>query len=66
MLSLRRKEGISLHRVKENFSSKYYLEFEKMAAAEVKKGNLAIDGDIIKIPPELLFLSDGIIRDLIL
>ena len=66
MLSLRRREGISLPLVKENFASKFYLEFEKMVAAEVKKGNLVIDGDKIKIPPELLFLSDGIIRDLIL
>ena len=66
MLSLRRADGINPMELRTAFSEEMCSEFEKSIAVQLKKGNLIMDGDKIRIPSELLFLSDGIIRDLIL
>jgi len=66
MLSLRRVDGMDPNDLKAAFPEEMCSEFEKSIAVQLKKGNLIMDGDKIRIPSELLFLSDGIIRDLIL
>lgn len=66
MLSLRRANGMNPNELRAAFSEEMCSEFEKSVAVQLKKGNLIMDGDKIRIPSGLLFLSDGIIRDLIL
>ena len=66
MLSLRRADGMNPNELRAVFSEEMCSEFEKSVATQLKKGNLIMDGDKIRIPSGLLFLSDGIIRDLIL
>ena len=66
MLSLRRADGMNPNELRAAFSEEMCSEFEKSVAVQLKKGNLIMDGDKIRIPSGLLFLSDGIIRDLIL
>lgn len=64
MLSLRTTEGLGLSLLKDNFKHDLYDLFQKQLAKMVASGSLELNKDIVKIPPEKLFVSDGIIRDL--
>ena len=64
MLSLRRAAGLDLNLLKENFTASLYRVFDKPLGRGLNSGSLIQNNNKIKIPPEKLFLSDGIIRDL--
>jgi len=64
MLSLRKCDGLNPGLIKERFGESMFSMFEKLSAPLLKSGNLVLAEGKIKIPPEKLFLSDGIIRDL--
>jgi oxygen-independent coproporphyrinogen-3 oxidase len=66
MLSLRRTNGLNPGELRETFPEEMCNEFENSVELQLQKGNLIKEGDKIRIPSGLLFLSDGIIRDLIL
>jgi len=66
MLSLRRVKGANLKDIEQSCSPENYYKFEKQMKQAVGQGRLLLEGDTIKIPPDKLFLSDGIIRDLII
>ena len=64
MLSLRTVIGIDKSKLQGNYRE--FLTEEFLASLERQKmaGNLVDDGGYIKIPPEKLFISDGIIRSI--
>lgn len=64
MLSLRKKEGLDLNFLKENFSADMYDNFYKQLEVIILAGSVIKCKNKIKIPPEKLFISDGIIREL--
>ncbi len=64
MLSLRKRDGLSIESLRERFGENLFDVFEKQSAPLLKSGNLILADGKIKIPQEKLFLSDGIIRDL--
>jgi len=70
MLSLRTTDGIDkkelegANNLATEFSKLITPEFRATLNSFIKKGVLIEDGGKLKIPPEKLFLSDGIIRDL--
>ncbi len=64
MLSLRRNEGLDLNNLKRDFSASLYNEFFSQLEKIAVSSSLIIEGNKLKIPPEKLFVSDGIIRDL--
>lgn len=63
MISLRRSSGLKPENL-QMISKRYYKEFLTASETLLKHGDLIKDGKTIKIPPEKLFVSDGIIRDL--
>lgn len=63
MLSLRRVSGLSLNSIN-HYSERLINEFQLKLDRAISKGLLIKDGDKIVIPPENLFVSDGIIGDL--
>ncbi len=64
MLSLRKTEGLDRSQFKAEFSGPLFEELTLNIDAALQKGDLITDGSKVKIPPEKLFVSDGIIRDL--
>lgn len=64
MLSLRKTEGMDRGEFSKEFSGMLNDELSRNIEAAVLRGDLVADGNKIKIPPEKLFVSDGIIRDL--
>jgi putative oxygen-independent coproporphyrinogen III oxidase len=62
MLSLRTIEGINKRELESNYSKFLTKEFQQSVDKQKMAGNLVDDGKHIKIPPERLFISDGIIR----
>jgi len=64
MLSLRMTEGLNLNMLKGKFSPGMYELFDKQLDNVILTGSVIKSKNKIKIPPEKLFISDGIIRDL--
>lgn len=64
MLSLRKTEGLDLHDFEVTFPQVQVKELKSKIIKLIDKGELLVDGVKIKIPPEKLFVSDGIIREL--
>jgi len=64
MLSLRKTEGLDLDMLKKNFNAFLYDLFDKQLERVIISGSVIEGKGRIKIPPEKLFISDGIIRDL--
>ena len=64
MLSLRMVEGMDLEALKNEFAGKLSGELISNIKSALSKGFLVEQRGKIKIPPEKLFVSDGIIRDL--
>lgn len=60
MLGLRTLEGVNLSTLNPGFRA----IIESDITEHIKRGNLIMEGDTIKIPSNKLFVSDGIIRDL--
>jgi oxygen-independent coproporphyrinogen-3 oxidase len=60
MLGLRTLEGVNLSTLDSGLRAIIESDIKEL----VKKGNLIMEGDTIKIPSNKLFVSDGIIRDL--
>ena len=64
MLSLRRTEGVLISDLETGTKTGYVQEFLKNVSGLIGKGSLVKDGERVKIPPDKLFVSDGIIREL--
>ncbi len=64
MLSLRRVDGLDVEPLQELFPGKEYKFFTNRLKFLITKGLLVENGHKVKIPPDKLFISDGIIRDL--
>ncbi len=64
MLSLRRTEGVLISDLETGTKTGYVQDFLKNASRLIDRGSLVKDGERIKIPPDKLFVSDGIIREL--
>ncbi len=64
MLSLRTTEGILISDLESGENAGYMQEFLKNVSGLIDKGSLVKDGERVKIPPDKLFVSDGIIREL--
>ena len=62
MLSLRRLGGMDIAYINSHF--KVPDEFYNSLAVLIKRGDVVEQGGKLKVPPEKLFLSDGIIREL--
>ena len=60
MLGLRTVAGVDLSKL----NSEFLREIKGDIDRHVRLGNLAVDGEKIRIPSDKLFVSDGIIRDL--
>jgi len=63
MLSLRKTEGLDLNLLRDRFDTNLYDEFDKQLTT-LAAGSVVLNNHKIIIPPEKLFLSDGIVRDL--
>jgi len=66
MLSLRRVVGLDLKVLEQESGGEMFSLFLSQLEEVIKRGLVVRDGYIIKIPSDKLFVSDGIIRDLIL
>ena len=66
MLSLRKVSGLDLKKLQEDSNPGQFKIFKKQLDYAIEKGLVVLDGENIKIPSDKLFVSDGIIRDLIL
>jgi oxygen-independent coproporphyrinogen-3 oxidase len=66
MLSLRKTEGLDTDSAELRFSEKSFSTFRNTADRLMADGFLSEEEGKIKIPPEKLFVSDGIIRELFL
>ena len=64
MLSLRRISGINQRILRDRYSRFITEDFQISVNRQKMVGNLIDDGEYIKIPPERLFISDGIIRSI--
>jgi len=64
MLSLRTVTGIDKKILQSNYSEFLTAKFQMSVDRQEMLGNLIVDGEYIKIPPEKLFISDGIIRSI--
>jgi len=64
MLSLRRTVGADLQVLRNGTSPEIYSLFQQQLENALKRGEVIMDGNKIKIPPDRFFVSDGIIRDL--
>ena len=64
MLSLRTIAGIDKKQLESNYPKFLTKEFQRSVDRQKIIGNLVDDGECIKIPPEKLFISDGIIRSI--
>ena len=64
MLSLRRTDGIDKLFLESNFSNFITSQFQSELNRLIEGGYLLEELGKIRIPPEHLFVSDGIIRDL--
>ncbi|MPM31571.1 hypothetical protein SDC9_78127 [bioreactor metagenome] len=67
MLRLRVCEGLNIDEISNCMSEEELVLFKEQVLKQTNKGNLILnESGKIKIPPEKLFVSDGIIRDLLL
>ncbi len=65
MISLRKTDGADFERITSLFDQSLVERFRENLITVLKEGGVVSDGKgRIKIPPEKLFVSDGIIRDL--
>lgn len=64
MTGLRTSQGISLIHIQEQFGSDYRDELLKLATPYINNGNLQRTGDCIKLSHQGIFISDGIMSDL--
>ncbi len=65
MISLRKTDGADFERITSLFDKSLVERFRENLITVLKEGGVVSDGKgRIKIPPEKLFVSDGIIRDL--
>ena len=64
MLSLRTARGIDKRQMQSRFSRLLTEKFYASVEDQKERGNLVEDDNYIKIPPEKLFVSDGIIRSI--
>ncbi|MBP9018378.1 MAG: radical SAM family heme chaperone HemW [Bacteroidales bacterium] len=64
MLSLRRTVGADLQVLRDVTPPEIYSLFQQQLENALKRGEVIMDGNKIKIPPDRFFVSDGIIRDL--
>lgn len=60
LTALRTSTGINLNKIKEPFRS-YFMD---KAETDLKRGRLVENGDVVRIPSDLFFVSDGIICNL--
>ena len=65
MTSLRRCEGFSLDYVERNFGAEERSRVERDVATFIDRGVLVAEGDILRIPPEKMLLSDLVITELL-
>lgn len=66
MLSLRRTEGINIEELKRSSLKNHCQTFMKNCEKALQTGNIVSEGDRLRIPAEKLFVSDAIIRELII
>ncbi len=64
MLSLRRADGLDIKSLQELCPEENFKSFTKQLKVLLRQGLVVEAGQKIKIPPDKLFISDGIIRDL--
>jgi oxygen-independent coproporphyrinogen-3 oxidase len=64
LTSIRTRSGLSLNRLETDFGKEYLAYCLEMAQKHLNNGNLEISGDYLRLTPEGIFVSDGIISDL--
>jgi oxygen-independent coproporphyrinogen-3 oxidase len=66
MLSLRRTVGVDVEVLRDETPPEIYSLFQLQLENVLKRGEVVMDGNNIKISPDKFFVSDGIIRDLMI
>jgi oxygen-independent coproporphyrinogen-3 oxidase len=64
MTGLRTEWGVSLDHIKKHFGALFVAYLEAQAPTHIKRNHLFWDGDVLRIPQNARFLSDGIAADL--
>lgn len=63
--SLRTKEGISLNKLENTYGDKYKSDCLRFADTHIKNGELEIKDNYLRLTPTGIFISDGIMSDLL-
>lgn len=62
---IRTRWGMPLSLLRSRFGDKLYHYCLRMAAPHLKQGTLTLDGDVLKLTRQGIFISDGIMSDLL-